>query len=78
MIIQAEGTKQVNYPSKKSPPLWGNLAGVMEVANEGFQLPPLTETLGGPLFKFGNNRVSFRSGQASLKPIGVEFNPEDS
>ena len=73
MIVQADGTKQVNHP-----PLWGNLAYVMEVTNQGFQLLPLTETLGGPLFKQRNNPVFFLSGQASLKPIGVKFNPKDS
>jgi len=33
VIIAAKGTKQVDHPAKECPTLWGNLAGVMEVAN---------------------------------------------
>ena len=78
VIVLGECTKQVNYLIKKCPPLTGNFAGVMEVTNQGFQLPSLREMLGGPPFMQCNNVVSFLSGQACLKPIGVKFNPENS
>ena len=36
VIVEAEGSKQVNHPTKKCPPLWGNLADLREVTNQGF------------------------------------------
>ena len=74
VIVHTKGTKQVSHLTKECP----NLAGVMEVTNQGFQLPPLTKTLGGQLFKQCNNLVSFLCRQSSLKSIGVKFNPKDS
>ena len=45
VIIMAKGTKQVDHSAKKCPTLWGDLAGMMEVADQGFQPATFTKNI---------------------------------
>jgi len=77
VIITAEGAEQVNHATKECPALGRNLAGMMEVTDQRFQLPTLTETLSSPLFQQCNDPVSLIRWKASLQIFRVQFNPKD-
>jgi len=49
VIITVKGIKQVDHPAKEYPTLCGDLAGMMEVLDQGFQLATFTEMFCRPL-----------------------------
>jgi len=77
VIITAEGTEQDNHAKEECPALGHNLAGMMEVTDQRFQLPKPTETLSSPLFQQCNDPVSLIRWKVSLQFFRVQFNPKD-